>query len=186
MLSITDANGTPITDANHIANRNPFRYRGYYYDTETGLYYLQSRYYNPEWGRFLNADELISTGQGMLCHNMYAYCGNNPINREDPTGEFFGIIKMITSLVNSVVNITRNIRVDAETTTGYTERINACVAKTTIKTTKTISKTKSKSSNTTVFVKNTDGKKHSIGIEHNNKDKTISIEKSLTSTSICY
>jgi RHS repeat-associated protein len=45
---VTDANGTPITDPSHIGNVNPIRYRGYYYDTETGYYYLQSRYYNPE------------------------------------------------------------------------------------------------------------------------------------------
>ena len=42
---------------NYVAVNNPFRYRGYYYDTQTGFYYLQSRYYNPEWGRFLNADD---------------------------------------------------------------------------------------------------------------------------------
>ena len=66
---------------------NPFRYRGYYYDTDTGLYYLQSRYYNPKWGRFLNADGYVSTGMGLLGHNMYAYCGNNPVMGYDPTGE---------------------------------------------------------------------------------------------------
>ena len=47
VLSVTDANGTLITDTNHIGHRNPIRYRGYYYDVETGLYYLQSRYYDP-------------------------------------------------------------------------------------------------------------------------------------------
>ena len=65
---------------------NPFRYRGYYYDTETQLYYLQSRYYNPAWGRFLNADGLISTGQGLIGYNMYTYCGNNPVMGYDPSG----------------------------------------------------------------------------------------------------
>ena len=60
--------------------------RSYVYDEETGLYYLQSRYYNPEWGRFLNADALVATGQGMLGNNMFAYCGNNPVNKADPTG----------------------------------------------------------------------------------------------------
>ena len=66
---------------------NPFRYRGYYYDVETGWYYLQSRYYNPEWGRFINADGYISTGTGFISYNMYAYCNNNPIVAYDPTGE---------------------------------------------------------------------------------------------------
>ena len=64
----------------------PFRYRGYVYDEETGWYYLQSRYYNPEVGRFISADVYLSTGQGVLGHNAYAYCGNNPICRSDPSG----------------------------------------------------------------------------------------------------
>ena len=57
---------------------NPLRYRGYVYDTETGLYYLQNRYYDPEVGRFINSDILVSTGQGLLDNNMFAYCRNNP------------------------------------------------------------------------------------------------------------
>ena len=77
--------------ASHIANVNPIRYRGYYYDVETGFYYLQSRYYDPEVGRFINADGLVSTGQGVLGFNMYAYCGNNPVNRADPTGESWAV-----------------------------------------------------------------------------------------------
>ena len=60
--------------------------RSYVYDEETGLYYLQSRYYNPEWGRFLNADALVATGQGMLGNNMFAYCRNNPACRVDISG----------------------------------------------------------------------------------------------------
>ena len=65
---------------------NPLRYRGYVYDRETGLYYLQSRYYNPEIGRFISADKHISTGQGILGNNMFAYCGNNPVRNADETG----------------------------------------------------------------------------------------------------
>lgn len=61
----------------YIAYNNPFRYRGYYYDTETEFYYLNSRYYDPEIGRFLNGDVYISTGQGFTGYNMYVYCGNN-------------------------------------------------------------------------------------------------------------
>ena len=71
---------------NHIAHVNPIRYRGYYYDTETGFYYLQSRYYDPAISRFINADSYGSTGQGFLGTNMFAYCGNNPIIREDMEG----------------------------------------------------------------------------------------------------
>ncbi len=67
---------------------NPFRYRGYYYDTETGLYYLQSRYYDPQVGRFLNADEpiLLGANGGIMGYNMFAYCNNNPVHFYDPSG----------------------------------------------------------------------------------------------------
>ncbi len=71
---------------NMYAQYNPFRYRGYYYDTDTGLYYLQSRYYNPQWGRFLNADAYINANGDMIGFNMYAYCSNNPVMGYDPTG----------------------------------------------------------------------------------------------------
>ena len=69
-----------------LGKTNPLRYRGYVYDEETGLYYLQSRYYAPQMGRFINADALIATGQGLLGNNMYAYCNNNPVCYEDPAG----------------------------------------------------------------------------------------------------
>ena len=69
-----------------IAERNIFRYRGYIYDSETELYYLQSRYYDPHIGRFINADGLVSTGQGVLGNNMFVYCGNNPVCRADYSG----------------------------------------------------------------------------------------------------
>ena len=68
------------------ARFNPFKYRGYYHDSDTNLYYLNSRYYDPGTGRFISADGYVSTGQGILGNNMYAYCGNNPVNRFDPTG----------------------------------------------------------------------------------------------------
>lgn len=71
----------------NIASINPLRYRGYVYDRHTGLYYLQSRYYNPQRGRFLNADAYISTGTGLTGHNMFAYCNNNPVNYIDMDGE---------------------------------------------------------------------------------------------------
>ena len=66
---------------------NPFRYRGYYYDIETKYYYLQTRYYNPEWGRFLNADGYLNANGDILGYNMFAYCSNNPISFNDPIGE---------------------------------------------------------------------------------------------------
>ena len=70
----------------NYAALNPLRYRGYYYDIETGFYYLQSRYYDPIVKRFLNADSYGSTGQGFLGYNMFAYCNNDPVNAADPAG----------------------------------------------------------------------------------------------------
>ena len=71
-----------------IVDYNPLLYRGYVYDYETGMYYLQSRYYNPRWGRFINADAYATTGQGFVGNNMFAYCGNNPIVHSDPSGKY--------------------------------------------------------------------------------------------------
>ena len=70
---------------------NPFRYRGYYYDTETGLYYLESRYYNPELGRMMSADSLSVLGMSkttMNDKNLYNYCDGNPVGRVDESGTF--------------------------------------------------------------------------------------------------
>ena len=84
---IKDASGKTIAQtANHVATYNPFRYRGYRYDGDTGLYYLQSRYYDPMTCRFVNADRYASTGQGLAGCNMFAYCNNNPVCYDDPTG----------------------------------------------------------------------------------------------------
>jgi len=71
-----------------IAELNPYRYRGYRYDSETGLYYLQSRYYDPVWGRHINSDDIgILTAQGELIgQNLYAYCTNDPVNYSDDLG----------------------------------------------------------------------------------------------------
>ena len=82
--------GKIISSSGTLADINPLRYRGYYYDSETGFYYLQSRYYDPEIGRFINADSYASTdATGLLSTNMFAYCENNPAMRIDPTGELF-------------------------------------------------------------------------------------------------
>ena len=72
-----------------IAVKNPFRYRSYYYDFETNLYYLNSRYYDPQIGRFINADDIsiLSEGKDLFNGlNLYAYCGNNPVNNTDESG----------------------------------------------------------------------------------------------------
>ena len=114
VLSITDANGNPITSETHIANINPFRYRGYYLDSETGLYYLNSRYYNAEVGRFLNADSVVSgTGGEILGYNMFAYCMNNPVNMADDNGNWAKWMEKaaeaISKTVTTVLAFTREL-----------------------------------------------------------------------------
>ena len=86
--SVHDKDGKKNTSASFIGHINPLRYRGYYYDAETGFYYLQSRYYDPAICRFINADTFATTdANGFLSANMFAYCENNPINNSDPTGK---------------------------------------------------------------------------------------------------
>ena len=88
LVSITNVLGEEITYGSAkwtIAQENPFRYRGYMYDNNTMLYYLNSRYYDPETGRFINADAIVST-DSLLGANLYAYCYNNPVNLCDPSG----------------------------------------------------------------------------------------------------
>ena len=91
--------------ASTLGKNNPFRYRGYVYDEETGFYYLQSRYYNPEVGRFISSDVLLSTGQGVLGHNAYAYCGNNPASRIDTEGDLWDTLFDVVSLCLSVADV---------------------------------------------------------------------------------
>ena len=76
------------TGTNKYAIKNSFRYRGYYYDRTISMYYLNSRYYDPITCRFINADGYVSTGQGLIGNNMFAYCCNNPVNCVDYSGEF--------------------------------------------------------------------------------------------------
>ena len=91
--SVHGADGKKTTDATFIGHINPLRYRGYYYDRETRLYYLQSRYYDFANCRFINADTFATTdANGFLSANMFAYCENNPIMRTDATGEFANTI----------------------------------------------------------------------------------------------
>ena len=102
MVSYT--NGGNSTGAQY----NPFRYRGYYYDTDLGMYYLQSRYYDARIGRFINADGYVSTGQGLTGNNMFAYCGNNPVNRVDPTGEIWSLVINLFKIIKSNVIVANN------------------------------------------------------------------------------
>lgn len=87
ILSILDNDGNDISDnLTHVGNVNPFRYRSYYYDAETNLYYLNSRYYNPTWGRFLSPDGGVSAIGKINGYNLYQYSLNNPINFSDSNG----------------------------------------------------------------------------------------------------
>ena len=92
LIGITDRNGDSLMNkqatSSALADRNPLRYRGYYYDSETGFYYLQSRYYDPANRRFINADVYTGTdsSDAVSC-NMFAYCNNNPVLLEDHNGK---------------------------------------------------------------------------------------------------
>ena len=93
-----------------VKDFNPFRYRGYVYDTDTGLYYLQSRYYDPKTGRFINADDTayVDTNSGTpLSTNMFAYCENNHINDTDPWGylgkHWWNSVKWVSRIIDAVL-----------------------------------------------------------------------------------
>ena len=86
---VLNPNGTENTSATFAGNINPIRYRSYYYDSDIGLYYLQTRYYDPETGRFINLDQIEYIDPEQLNGlNLYAYCLNNPVMGYDPDGTF--------------------------------------------------------------------------------------------------
>ena len=108
-----DAWGNPTSCTGSLAGiigqKNPFRCRGYYYDTESGLYYTASRYYDPEAGRFLSPDALdtlTASPSSLTDKNLYAYCDNNPVMRQDSSGEFWSLIK---GVVCAAVNVTTTV-----------------------------------------------------------------------------
>ncbi len=102
----------PTTDF-YVAELNPFRYRGYYYDEESGYYYLNSRYYDPQTKRFLNSDDIsviTATPEGLTDKNLYAYCDNNPIMRVDNDGNFWltaiiggALVGLVSQLVSDFI-----------------------------------------------------------------------------------
>ena len=98
---------TVEVDVGQIATKNPIRYRSYYYDEEINLYYLHTRYYDPEIGRFMTIDDIqyisADTINGL---NLYAYCANNPVMRLDPTGNSFALLIFGIFLVVSLFTLT--------------------------------------------------------------------------------
>ena len=129
ITGIANANGTVVVEysydvwgkllsvtgslADTIGQINSLRYRGYYYDTETGLYLTGTRYYDPEIGRFINADGVISgTGESVQGYNLFAYCFNNPVNMSDPTGNWprwatiaLGAVAAVAAVAVTVVTL---------------------------------------------------------------------------------
>ena len=115
ILSITDGNGNANTSSTFIGNVNPIRYRGYYYDTETGWYYLNSRYYDPQVKRFISADDPNVTRASLEDQgwdkNLFAYCDNNPVTRADDDGGFWHIVAggLIGGIISGVTKIVTNV-----------------------------------------------------------------------------
>ena len=88
-----------------VGKKNPYRYRGYRYDEETGLYYLQSRYYNAEWGRFINADAGIAEVGSIQGYNMFQYCNNNPVNMSDESGYLPKWMKKVAKVIKKAAKV---------------------------------------------------------------------------------
>ncbi len=93
------------TSGINLSSINPFRYRGYYQDNETGWYYLNSRYYNPIANRFITMDEIeyLGASGSALSYNLYSYCENNPVNNVDPNGNVRINIKWLATTINIII-----------------------------------------------------------------------------------
>jgi RHS repeat-associated protein len=147
--------------ASTVGEKNPYRYRGYRYDTETGLYYLQSRYYNPEWGRFVNGDAYGGQIGKLISHNIFAYCGNDPINNYDSNGyslrsirdsinkAVFTIIVGIVSIIN--YNLNKSSEAIADLVSSAVDTVKSAAEN-------TVSYIKSKTKSSSISKTDTDNK----------------------------
>ena len=102
--------GRVISATGTVAEANPLRYRGYYYDAETGFYYVSSRYFDPEIGRWISPEPNAYNGEfdegaGLIGYNVYAYCANNPVTLSDPTGEFALGVILGKAVIGAAVNV---------------------------------------------------------------------------------
>ena len=113
VTGVRDKNGNAITDTAHIAHVNPFRYRGYYFDGEIGLYYLQSRYYDPVVGRFVATDKVMGANNDLATYALYTYCGNSPIERYDTGGmSWRSVLSKIKPVIRTTLNKTNRVLVN--------------------------------------------------------------------------
>jgi len=102
-----------------VGRLNPFRYRGYCYDEETGFYYVSTRYYDPEVGRFISADttDILGVSSDLYDKNLYAYCDNNPIIRVDTSGELWEFV-----VAGAVINVVTTFCAAKITGQSYSKR----------------------------------------------------------------
>ena len=126
---------TTGTLASTVGVKNPIRYRGYYYDVETGLYYLQSRYYDPQTGRFINADDIdfIGADGSFASYNLFSYCSNNPVINSDPSGCLKASISHISKdkykfVLKLTDNDVRNVKYYIKNTKRILEAVSGVAA----------------------------------------------------------
>ena len=118
--SVHDNKGAKNTSPTFIGHINPLRYRGYYYDRETRLYYLQSRYYDFANYRFINADGLFT--DGFVGSNLFAYCVNDPVNTVDPTGNF-AITATVALITFGIALVATALAVGISSSPGFQEAV---------------------------------------------------------------
>ena len=192
LLSVTGSK------ADTVGVLNPFRYRGYCYDIETGLYYLNSKYYDPVTQRFVNGDGYASTGQGILAMNMFSYCGDNPINYQDSDGMFWKEIgdffkkagrkikKFVSSTFGAGSTTTKTI---ASSKKSYLPDPSPITVECGTTTSKTISSRRDSSNPISVYAnRSIDNpvKSSSVGLKINIFDFTLNISLGLDNTSISF
>ena len=130
------------TGEGEIANINPFRYRGYYCDVETGYYYLQSRYYDPTTGRFLNSDDIkyLGTTDCSVGFNLFSYCDNNPVNRSDVNGHSW-ISDRFNDVKNAVGKIAKAVSNTAQKVASTAKNVTTTVKNAVVNTAKKVATT---------------------------------------------